>query len=147
MRVHFDGVKITGRFAITMPETAPETRFPAAGDQSGRSARVEAFVMGTIAGDVIAPGTRQASNLAVELSDFDPQQLRDLQVSLGCGNRAACRNRLAGNQSFRESAASGIPTATAIGVRQQLLDIVDARILVHSQQSIRNDEHGCQNSG
>jgi hypothetical protein len=147
MRVHFDGVKVTGRFAITVTETAPETRLSTAGDQGGRGARVDAFVMGTTAGDVVAPGTCQAGNLAVVLSDIDTQQLGDLLVLFRCSDGAAGWNRLARNQRFGKSAAPGMPAAATIGVRQQLLDVVDAGILFHSQESIGNDENGCQNNG
>jgi len=143
--VHPDGVEVADDLAVADPQAPPEAPLAAAGDEGCRPAGREPLVAGAVARDVGAAGAGEAGDPLLLGADVDAEVGGDRRPPGVVRDGALARQRLPGDQGLREGATAGVAAGATVGVRQHLLDLVDARVLFDRQLPVREHEERGQN--
>ena len=143
--VHDDCVEITDAFTVGKTEAAPGAALSPARDKRGGETTVDTLVVTVPASDIAATGTGQPRHLFFLGSEFDTEIIGDNLVHFSTVYRTGTGLQFTGDQLFRKYPAARSAAGPAVGMRQQILHLVDFRILVNEQTPVGDHQHRCQN--
>jgi len=89
-------------------------------------------------------GAGQSRNAFFVRAHLYAEEIRDDLIGILGIDGAQARIDVALHQFFGERSATRRATGTAVGFRQQILDVVDTWIFEYEQPTVRNNEDRCQ---
>ena len=144
--IHMNGVKGANGGAVAHAQASPGAALATTGDQAGAATAAKTGIRGADVGHVCTAGTRQACHALFVRTQLHTKEVGDDLVGVLGIDRAQARVHLALHQLFGERPAARRTAGTAVGLGQEILDIIDARILQHEQPAIGDDKDARQDN-
>lgn len=142
--VEVDGVKGARRYAIAQAQTTPGAFLAPTTDDGGRAAGAQAGILRSCIGDVLAACTGKAGDARFDLASINAQIRSDFGMLSRGANSALSRNKGTRHDLLGEIAAAGLPTCAAVRFRQEVFDLLDARVFVNEKFAIGKSQRAGQ---
>jgi hypothetical protein len=149
MCVHENGIEITDPFAISQTEASPAAPPSAARYQGSGTATFQSPVGCPRFGDMVATCTGQAGHTFHLRAQIDTEEVCYDLIHFFRVDGTFARLQLTCDEFFRKGTATGCAASPAIRMGQELLNLIDARILVNEQSlaGYRKDKGEAQSKG
>ena len=141
MAIEMDGIELADLGAVADAEASPGAALAAAGNQGGTTAGADPAIGRPNIGDVATTGAGKPRDPLLGTAKADAEEIGNDLVHFFRVDRALPWFGLVLDQLFGERPAPGRTTGPAVGLRQQVLDLVDAGVFVDVQLLVRNDQH------
>ena len=119
-----NGTKIAGELAIGQPDTGPAASLAATCDQRGGAASLEPLVAGTGIGDMRATGTGETSNLLLDITYINTQEIGDSDIHLSGVNGTLAGSDTAFDQHLGKWPTPRCTAGTTVGVRKHIVHLI-----------------------
>lgn len=137
---HADRIEAASTFTVTQPQAAPGAGPATLCDHRCRCAAQLALVACNCGREVQVAGAGQARHPAIRLANLHLKQIGDRLLRCRRAHWAARWQRLAGQQSRGEGAASGFAATATVDAWQQVDEPIQSGIFGNGQPSIREQQ-------